>query len=296
LFDFRNHPFDLRYQYLAALPEICRSKHLQPQAMRSFFAQPIPLNTYLLFVLLLLVRLASAQSDDSKKRTLNLRGSISATNNGFSLIPTFSLGKPALVTIFSMSGSRRISFEPEFRYGLDFKPWSFVFIWRYKLIRREKFQFILGTHLPALNFVTTSVLKNGVQTNVIQTRRFFPVVEAMPRYIVSKNVSLSLFYLYGGGYEKGLVKHSNFFNFGATFQRIPLHKKWFLRFNPQLYYLQMDANDGFYTAAGLTLVRQNFPISIGTLMNKKLKTSIVSKDFDWNVSLIYAFDKKYVRQ
>lgn len=243
-----------------------------------------------------LVQFGFAQSPDTTKRILSLRGTVSATNNGFSLIPTFSLGKPALVTIFSVSGSKRLSFEPEFRYGLDFKPWSFVFIWRYKLIKKERFQFVLGTHLPALNFITASVIKNGVPTDVIQTRRFFPVVEAIPRYSVSKNFSLSLYYLYGGGFEKGLVKHSNFVNFSPVFHHIPLAKNWFLRFNPQFYYLQMDANKGIYTAAGLTLARQNLPISISTLVNKRLKSTIVSKDFDWNVSLNYSFARTFVEK
>jgi hypothetical protein len=31
-------------------------------------------------------------------------GNVSVTNNGFSLIPTFSLGKPALISTFSMGG------------------------------------------------------------------------------------------------------------------------------------------------------------------------------------------------
>lgn len=69
-----------------------------------------------------------------------------------------------------------------------------------------------------------------------------------------------------------------------------------MRFNPQFFYLRIDDRDGFYTAAGLTLARQNCPFSISTFVNQKLESAIATKDFDWNVSLTYAFDRKFVRQ
>ena len=58
---------------------------------------------------------------DSAASIGHFGGAISVTNNGISLIPTFSLGKPAI--IFDMSaGKRRLSFEPQLRFGLDGKP------------------------------------------------------------------------------------------------------------------------------------------------------------------------------
>ena len=72
----------------------------------------------LLFSLLLLCNAVQAQSTDTTKHELNFKGTVSATNNGFSLVPTFSLGKPAIITSFSVSGKRRFSFEPQFFYSL----------------------------------------------------------------------------------------------------------------------------------------------------------------------------------
>jgi len=67
-----------------------------------------------------------------------------------------------------------------------------------------------------------------------------------------------------------------------------------LRFNPQVYYLKMDEDDGFYASATLTLARQNFPVSVSALVNRTIQTDIpVGEDFIWNVSLIYSFNKKY---
>ena len=249
-----------------------------------------------LFVLLLLATPAFSQSTDSSKHLVFFKGNVSITNNGFSLIPSFSLGKPALVSTFSVSGPRRFSFEPEFRYSLEGKPWSFIFIWRYKLIKREKFQLALGTHLPTLAFVSGPVIKNGVEQEAIQARRFFPVTELIPQYVFSKNISLGMYYLYGRGVEKELTRHTHFVSLRVGFNHIPLSKRYFLRFHPQVYYLKLDDHDGFYTTGILTLARQNFPLSVSTLVNKKLQSDIAGKDFDWNVSLVYSFGRNYAGQ
>lgn len=237
-----------------------------------------------------------SQVKDSTKHTLSFKGSVSVTNNGFSLVPTFSLGEPAVATFLNISGKGRLSFEPEFRYSMKFKPWSLVFIWRYKLIRKEKFQLALGTHLPALNFVSGKATLGGVEQDVTRVRRFFPVVEMMPTYKVSENVSLGIFYLFSVGLEKELTKRNHFVSFQPNFNHIPLLKRYYLRFNPQFYYLKLDERAGFYVAGALTLARQGFPFSVSAMMNKAIDSDIPAKEFDWNVSLNYAFGKKYVKQ
>ena len=68
-----------------------------------------------------------------------------------------------------------------------------------------------------------------------------------------------------------------------------------MRLMAQAYYLQMDANDGYYVNSTLSLNRQNFPLSISTTMNKKLKSSIAGDDFLWNISLSYSFGGKYTK-
>lgn len=250
----------------------------------------------LLFCFVLMTSFGFCQSTDSTKHTLNFSGIVSATNNGFSLVPTFSLGEPAIVTIFNVSGRGRLSFEPEFRYSMEFKPWSLVFIWRYKLVRKEKFQFTLGTHLPALNFISGPVVKNGVAQEAIQARRFFPVVEVIPNYVINKHFSLSLFYLYSIGMEKDVTRNNHFLSLRPSFNQIPLSKQYYLNLNLQFYYLKLDEPDGFYTAGGLTLARRDFPFSISTLMNKAIDSDVNAKNFDWNVSLNYAFGKSYVEK
>ncbi|GAB4498323.1 MAG: hypothetical protein OHK0019_33440 [Saprospiraceae bacterium] len=231
------------------------------------------------------------------KQILNFSGTVSATNNGFSLVPTFTLGKPALVAIFNVSGKSRLSFEPEFRYSLeDFKPWSLIFIWRYKLVRKEKFQFSLGTHLPALNFITTTFRRDSVEEEVIKARRFFPVIEAIPLYRAGKNTTLSVYCQYGKGLEKEVANDIYFISLRAGFSKIPLTKQFFFRFNPQLYYLRIARNGGFYTAGSLALAWDKWPVSLSVMWNKALKTDIASKDFDWSLNLNYSFGKNFVEK
>ncbi|MBI5917064.1 MAG: hypothetical protein HY842_16960 [Bacteroidetes bacterium] len=254
--------------------------------------------TILLFTLLLLCNKGQAQSTDTTKSTLHLSGSISANNNGFSFVPTFSLGKPAVQTGFNISGNKeRFSFHPQFWYSmLDYKPWSFIFIWRYKLVKKEKFEFVLGTHAPAINFKSATVSEDGVVKDVIKARRFYPAVEIIPVYHFKKDVSLSIYYLFGTGIETEVSSKNHFISIRPDFNNIPLTKQTYLRLNPQFYYLRIGDLDGFYTAAGLTLAHRKFPLSVGTMTNIKLKSEIETKDFEWNVSLTYAFGKNFVER
>lgn len=70
-----------------------------------------------------------AQPRDS---TLSLKSILTVTNNGFAIVPAFSLGKPAFLFDLSIA-NKRFSFEPQFRYSLKGKPWSFNFNCKYKL-------------------------------------------------------------------------------------------------------------------------------------------------------------------
>ena len=63
-----------------------------------------------------------------------------------------------------------------------------------------------------------------------------------------------------------------------------------------MYYLNLDKVDGFFTTSTLTIYKRKSPFSISSTFNKKIKSSITSKDFLWNVSLTYSFGGKYVLQ
>jgi hypothetical protein len=67
-----------------------------------------------------------------------------------------------------------------------------------------------------------------------------------------------------------------------------------MKFHPQLYYLRMDAEDGFYVTGSLSLARRDFPLSMQAIVNQPISTSIPGGDtFVWNLSLIYSFNREY---
>jgi len=250
----------------------------------------ISLLAFLLFSLSFIV---SSQTSEITETPSHLNGAITATNNGISFIPTFSLGKPAV--IFDLSIGKRLSFDPQLRFALEGKPWSFLFWWRYKLITNDKFRLTVGAH-PALSFKTLVITTENGTKEFINVQRYI-AGELSPNYFISKNVSIGFYYLFSHCFEKDGTGYTNFLTLNANFSSINLTKQYYVRFNPQIYYLKMDKNDGYYFSSSITLAKRNFPISASALINKVIKTEIsASKNFVWNVSLIYTFNNEYVRK
>ncbi|HUR11550.1 MAG TPA: hypothetical protein VM012_09285 [Flavitalea sp.] len=245
---------------------------------------------FLFFVFLVLTENSFSQKTDSIKASNHFGGAITLTTKGISTIPSFTLGKPAV--LFDMSiGKRRLSFEPQFRFSLEGKPWTFIFWWRYKLLTTDKFQISVGTH-PALNFRTEVVVSNGVSKKVIVARRYL-AAELAPNYVLAKNITIGLYYLYSRGLDKDATRNTHFIGIRSSFSS-NLSSQYFIRFIPQFYYLKTDKPYGFYINPTLTLAKKNFPFSISSIVNKALKTDIPGKSFLWNISLIYSFNKEYV--
>jgi hypothetical protein len=217
-------------------------------------------------------------------------GAVTVTTKGISIIPNLTLGKPA--AIFDMSVGRKLSFEPQFRFSLEGKPWSFLFWWRYEMINTNKFLFKIGAH-PAFAFKTVIDSTNGESHEIIRTQRYL-AAELVPTYLITKNVGVGFYYLYSHGMEKDITQNTNYLALRVVFLNIKLSDKVYMRFNPQVYYLRLDENDGYYFNATMTLAMHNFPLSITSLINKTIETNIpIDENFLWNVSLVYTFNKKY---
>ncbi|MEQ1799703.1 MAG: hypothetical protein ABL872_17230 [Lacibacter sp.] len=246
-----------------------------------------------LIVLLLLAQFSFSQSSDITTKIAHFGGTITATQNGISLIPSFSLGRPAVMFDLNV-GNKKLSFEPFFRFGTNGKPWSFIFWWRYKVVNSEKFKMSIGAH-PSFVFRTVPFTANGATVNTIQANRY-AAGDLTPTYFISKTISVGVYYLYSHGLDKTSVQNTHFLTLNSSFSNSKLPGKLFVKFTPQVYYLNQDTKDGFYFTYSLTLGRKNFPLSAQTIMNKAIRTSIPGKDFVWNASIIYSFNKNYVRQ
>ena len=68
-----------------------------------------------------------------------------------------------------------------------------------------------------------------------------------------------------------------------------LTEDYFLNISPSVYYLKLDQNDGFYTTATVNFKNKDFPLSLQTIFNQRIKSNIISDNLVWNVSLVYSF-------
>lgn len=231
-----------------------------------------------------------AFNTDSIPTIRELKAAVTVTNNGISVIPTFMLGKPAVMFDLGVGG-KRLSFEPQFRFALEGKPWSFIFWWRYKAIRKDKFTLNLGAH-PAIAFRETQIIVDGESRDMLVAQRFL-AGEVVPTFRVSDHVSLGLYYLHANGLDKGTTKNTDYLASNFVFSNLSLVDDFSLKLNPQLYLLKMDDLHGYYFTSTFTVSKKDFPLTVSSIVNQVIKSDIPSKDFVWNLSLIYSFNKEY---
>jgi hypothetical protein len=235
---------------------------------------------------------ASAQRPDTTQVPAFFRGQITATNNGISLIPNFSLNRPA--AFFDLSvGRGRLSFDPMFRFGLNGKPWTFVFWFRYKLFNHPKFTASVGGH-PSFLFRDETLGTNGSSRQVTTVQRYF-AWETTPTYHFNKKVGLGIYYLGAHGLTRDLTQYTHFVALRALFVGVPLGKHFNATVVPQVYYLQQDALAGTYWNAIVTLAKNDFPVAITTNLSQIIRSEIPSKSFLWNLGLVYNFNQVYHR-
>ena len=250
------------------------------------------INNCLLVVLFICNGLHSfAQKADSTKPTKHFSGTASITNNGIALVPNFSLEKPAVLFIMSLGGER-FSFDPDIRFGLDGKPWTMLFWARYKLITQSKFRLHTGAHL-GMNFRNTLISINNIPSENSIARRYL-AAELAPNYYFTKNISAGAYYLYSRGLDDGTTKNTHFLTLNANFSHLTLTKDFYLRFNPQVFYLYQDGREGYFATGLVALAKNNFPLSLSYLVNKRISGIILSKDFINSFSLIYSFNRKFI--
>lgn len=247
----------------------------------------------LFFILLNLFNISYSQKPDSTKVINYFGGGITVTNNGISLIPTFSIDKPAV--LFDLTAGRgKISFEPQFRFSLEGKPWTFFFWWRYKLVNTSRFFVRVGVH-ESLSYSTLPVLTDGESKETIITQRYL-AGEFAPNYFLTKNISIGLYYLYSYGIDNEYVRNTHYVMLNMNISNIKLSDKFFLNYIPQIYYLRINKNDGYNVTSTLTIARKNFPVYFSLFGNKTIKSNVPGhKDFVWNASLIYTFNNQYVK-
>jgi len=235
----------------------------------------------------------TAATSATIKEDLYLSGSATVANNGISLIPLFALGKPSLQFEFIV-GKDRLSFEPQWWYAINGKPWAYLLWLRYQLKNEGRFRTRVGIHL-GMPFGEGMLLKKHEAITTTYINRYF-VTEIAPYFIVNKNLRIGAYYFYSVGLDEGAIKSSQYGAINASISNIELSETFLLGINPQFYYLNLGGDQGVYTFLNANIYTSKSPFSLTFNLNKKVKTNIeAGKDLDWNIGLVYRFRKSFQR-
>ena len=244
--------------------------------------------------LFLFITLQTIAQNDTIPSEFHFSGNVGVTNNGISIIPTFSLQAPAFNTTLSFSNGSKFSIDPDLRLTFDGKKGGGMVWFRYKLIQDKKWKLTLGAH-PAYNFALKSITENGKTWTITQARRFW-ATEVAPVYVVNNHFALGLYYLNGHGLQEDGPQSTHFINMSASLMNMQLGKNYTVTLRPQVYYLKMDKQDGYYLTGNVIFAHSKTPFSLNYSYNKEINSNITgSKAFDWNVTLAYSFSNKYKR-
>ena len=236
--------------------------------------------------------LVGQEKDSTVAKINSFGGAVTIQSKGISTIPNLTLGKPA--AIFDMKVGRKLTFEPQFRFSLEGKPWAMVFWWRYYGSISNKFKVTLHANHSLSYKSITSYTSSGTSQEIIRTTRYLAGAIA-PNYQINKYISAGMYLFYTRGIEKFITRNTWMVSFRPAISNIPITKSIAARVGPEIYYLKMDDNDGVYLNTSFLISKNNFPISVSGLINKPLKSNIPSEyNFLWNVGLGYTFNKKYM--
>lgn len=246
---------------------------------------------FFLIALLTIINISS-KAQDSTNKPIVLDGNIGVTNNGISIIPTFSLKQPAFNFTASFSKGNRFSIDPDVRLTFDGRKGSAMLWFRYKMVKGKKFNFRIGAH-PAFNLALKTITEGNKTWTITQARRFV-ATELAPSYTFNNHFSIGAYYLHGNGLQKDGPISTHFVNFISTLSGMKLGTNHNLSFSPQIYYLQIDREDGFYLTGNVILSNKKLPFSFMYLYNKEIRTNITgSKKLDWNLTLMYHFNRSF---
>ena len=231
---------------------------------------------------------AHAQEADRKGSLDTFGGSITVTNNGISTIPNLTLGESA--ALFRMAAEKNgLSFEPEFRFALEGRPWAFLFWWRYDVLQRGRFRLDVGAH-PAISFRPYMFEEDGASKEIVEARRFV-AGETLVSWRLAPGARIGLYFLASHGFEASVPDYIQYTRLNVRIAGAELWSGFFVSADPQVYHLRIDDRDGFYFTFRSSLSKSALPLSVSWMINAPLRSDIAGGgEFQWNASLTYFFD------
>ncbi len=248
---------------------------------------------FLLFVLIFMALSGVSQTPDSTQITSIFSGTVGITNNGFSIIPTFSLNHPAAIMNFSWR-KKRVSFDPDIRLVPDGSKGGLVFWVRYRLIERKKFSLRVGAH-PAFTLIRSSVTDNGNTKEITEMLRFL-AFEVVPSYQITPHVGVSAMYLQGNALQNHGPQLTRVLFLNTSFTNLKLSQNLRLDLFPTIFFLHTDGYRGDYFTLTGSLSHKKWPFSLQSTINQTFNSNVPgNQDFMWNVMVAYSFSRQYKR-
>jgi len=230
------------------------------------------------------------QRRDSLSKVTIFSGALGLTNNGFSIIPSFSLNAPAALIQLSWR-KNKFSIEPDARLTLDGRKGAMLFWFRYQPVEKEKFRLSVGAH-PAINLQTRTITEAGLTTEISQMRRFV-AWEMVPSYQLTDNWGVGIYYLQGNGLQADGPRTTHYVNLNTRLANIKLGGNVRLLLSPAVYFLSVDEHTGTYFTATGILSHTDLPFTIQSDINQTINANLPGNlDFLWNISVRYNFRKK----
>ncbi len=234
-----------------------------------------------------------AQEKSAADSISGFSGSVGITNNGFSIIPTFSLNSPAAIVNLAWQ-KKRFSFEPDIRLVPDASKGGLIWWFRYKLVDNKKFGVRVGAH-PAFSLVRRDISENGTKSTITEMLRF-AAFEIVPSYQVSKRFGVSAMFLEGHGLQKHGPQTTRVLFLNTAITQIPLSAQLRLHLFPTLFFLNTDGFKGNYFTMTAALSHNQSPFKLQYTLNQTFKSNVPgNREFMWNVLLGYGFSRKYKR-
>ena len=243
-----------------------------------------------LIIFTFFTKVSMAQNADSTKSITNFYGTVGITNNGFSIVPAFSLNSPAIITNLAWR-KKQFSFEPDIRVKPDMTKGSLLFWLRYRIVEKEKFGLRIGVH-PAFNLVRKEVTDAGVNREITEFQRF-GAFEIVPSYQVSKKFGLSAAYLEGHRFQNVGPKIANILFLNTAFTDLGLSKNLRLNLFPSYFFLNVDGSKGNYFTLTTLFSHKKSPFTLSSTINQTINSNLSgNKNFLWNVAVNYNFSKR----
>ena len=233
-----------------------------------------------------------SQQQDSTQKVTTFSGTIGFTNNGFSIVPTFSLNHSAFILNFYLR-KKKFSFDPDIRLTPDAKKGSMLWWLRYYPIEKKKFILRLGVH-PAFTLIRKTVNDNGTDLEITEMLRF-AAVEVAPSYKITRNWSVEAIYLHGSALQNHGPQNTDVVFLNTAISNIKLGRNLKGVLVPMFFYLMTDGHDGSYFSATGVVEHTKWPFSLKSTINQTITSNIPNnRNFMWNVSLNYRFQKQFV--